>query len=277
MPRFGGMGGAFGHMGGGGKVLAAAAAAGFSPLDLTPALWIDPSDTATMFQSNAGTTAVTDGSACGFAGDKSGTAFNLTSAADDTTRPNWVSTGGFPYLDFTSASSQILLRQATLGLYAAGAVSIFAAVKANPATNAIFCGEGSSASNNPAYLLPRANGSTASTNEMYIRNDANTTITISALPTTPSFWNNTDQVVGITDDGANLIPYINTTAQTTRTYTRSGALTIDRFSLGGWQRAAASNFFTTRVYGLVIVKRVITAGERASLITYLGNKAGLSL
>src|SRR4051812_35647666 len=85
---------------GGTSSASGSAGSAFTPLSLIPALWIDPSDIATMFQSNAGTTAVTDGSACGYAGDKSGNGFHLTSVADDTTRPTWNNNGGLPYLNF---------------------------------------------------------------------------------------------------------------------------------------------------------------------------------
>src|SRR5262245_22736554 len=105
MPRFGGLGGACGKLGAGGKMPVAAVVAAFDPSQLANlALWIDPSDTATMFQSNAGTTTVTDGSVCGYAGDKSGASFNIISAADDTTRPTWNNNSGLPYLNFDGSN-----------------------------------------------------------------------------------------------------------------------------------------------------------------------------
>src|SRR5690349_15189678 len=127
MPGFGGMGRSFGAMGAQPHPPSSAAGAAFTPASLSPALWIDPSDTATMFQSNAGSTAVTDGSVCGYAGDKSGNSFNLTSLANDASRPTWVANAGLSYLSF-NGTSQWLQRAMALGLYAAAANSVFVAV-----------------------------------------------------------------------------------------------------------------------------------------------------
>lgn len=252
--------------------VAGSAAAAFTPLSLTPALWIDPSDTTTMFQSNAGTTTVTDGSVCGYAGDKSGAASNLTSAADDTTRPTWNNNAGLPYLNGDGVNDT-LRRTAALGLYANGAHSIFFAVRANPAASAALFAEGGSVTDASVSIL--ANAATPSTGRYLQRNDA------AALPVdatlAASYFPNTDNVIGLTDSGTSVTGYINGVAQTPTAATRSGVYTLDRTSLFALVRSTTGNFFAGRVYGVVAVKRVLTAGEIASLTTYLGAKAGLVL
>lgn len=248
----------------------------FDPSSLANlALWIDPADTTTMFQSNAGTTTVTDGSVCGFAGDKSGAAFNLTSVADDTTRLTWNNNSGLPYLTAVAASSQMLRRTASLGLYAAGACSMFIALRGNPTTSKNIISERSTATTNPSYVLG-SDSTTATSDNFFVRNDAGT-ITSSQVISTGAFDNN-DRVVGLTDDGANLAGYVDGSAVGTGTYTRSGTLTVNSFALFASLTTTATNFFECpRMYGLVIVKRVVTAQERANITTYLGAKQGRSL
>jgi Neuraminidase (sialidase) len=53
-------------------------AAGFNPLNLSPALWFDASDSTTLFQSNGGAAAAADGDPVGYWLDKSGNGRHLT-------------------------------------------------------------------------------------------------------------------------------------------------------------------------------------------------------
>jgi hypothetical protein len=59
---------------------------GFNPLTLSPALWLDASDSATLFQSNGGSAAAADGDPVGYWTDKSGNAKHA-SQTDGTKKP----------------------------------------------------------------------------------------------------------------------------------------------------------------------------------------------
>lgn len=241
----------------------------FTPLSLTPALWIDPSDTATMFQSNAGTTTVTDTSVCGYAGDKSGNAKHFTSLANNTTRPTWNNNSGKPYLNF-DGTDDVLRNNTDMGFYSAGALSTFIAVRGNPALNTyLFV---STETNGGAYygIAQSSNGS-ASDSKIFMLNDASSVRFNSDLAL--GIWNNADVVYGVVDDGSSITPYVNGVAGTTVPYTRSGALTLSCVTLGGLViGGAGGNWFGARIYELVSVKRVLTAPEIVSLNSYLSGQ-----
>ena len=75
-----------------------AGAPAFSPLDLSPICWWDPSDLSTLFQDAAGSTPVTtDNDPIRRINDKSGNGNNLT-APSDSARPLYKTSGGLHWL-----------------------------------------------------------------------------------------------------------------------------------------------------------------------------------
>jgi hypothetical protein len=248
----------------------------WTPADLTPDLWIEPAQGG-LFQSNAGSTAATANSdVVGYAPDLSGDGFHLTSAADDTTRPTLQGVGALPYLSF-DGSNDILRRTASLGSYAAGAATWGIVFRSNSnAVNSYLLAEGSSAGAN--MILGNVIASaTATVQTMFWRNDANGQVIATAFVPNAGVFDGTDRVLIITDNGSTITTYVDGVAGATSAYTRSGAFTPDRFALGGLVRNTTGSWWAGRVYGLVAVNRVVSAGERADLTTYLGNLAGLSL
>lgn len=255
-----------------------AASAAFTPASLSPNLWIEPGKGG-LFQSNAGTTAATANSdVVGFCPDQSGNSFTLTSAADDTTRPTLQGVGTFPYLSF-DGTNDMLRRTAALGSYAAGACSIFVAIRSNsPTVDARVFAEGDSASTNSVYAIVATNSTTSTSASGLIRNSANTTLLNSSTVLQTGVFNGSDHVYGAVDSGTAITPYLDGVAGSGFTYTaRTGSLTQDRTALGGLLRTSAGSFWAGRIYGVVVVNRVIDSTERANLTTYLGNLAGLSL
>lgn len=248
----------------------------WSPRLLEPTFWIEASRPDTMYASNAGTgSGVADAGVVGYVRDLSGRGFDLSSAADDTTRPTWNVNGGRPYLNF-DGSNDFLRRTSALGMYAAGSASAYLAVRGNPSAAQRLLGE-SGTGGNPIYFIVGSNDSTASTANARIRTDAaaNTIAGTSVVRT--SVWADTDIVYGVEDDGANLTPYVNGSVSTALAYTRGGSLTLNRFNLGAIELGSVAQWFTARVYAVVVVHRVLSARERVFLNRYLGAKMGLLL
>jgi hypothetical protein len=256
------------------------AAGAFTPASLSPALWIEAA-TSALFQSNAGTTAATANSdPVGFVTDKSGNAFNLTSLADDTTRPLLQGVGVHPYLDF-DGTNDFIGKSTSLGMYAAGACSVFAAIKTNPASASglYLVSETANASSPIIAYMEAKNSAPQTTATVFLRNDGAVALTGANQGdiTQALAFNNTDRVYGVIDDGSTITPYLDGVTGTGGSYTRSGVFTPTRFGLGALNRTTVASFITTRVYALVVVNRAIDSTERANLTTYLGNLAGLTL
>ena len=248
----------------------------FSPADLSPALWLATDDLTTLFQSNAGSTAVaSDGNPVGYWGDKSGNAFNLTSTANDTTRPTYNTSSGLSWVTFNGTNSS-LQKTAALGLYNAGTASVFMAVRGNPGTGAYLLDETNSASANAIYAPLKSDSTTATTNSPFARNDTSGVI-LNALPATPNAYNNSDHVIGIVDDGSSFTVYVDGAPQESLLYTRSGISTLNSFGLGSYFRTAASNWWNGRIYNVVATKSVLTTQQINNLTLYQASKAGLSV
>lgn len=255
---------------------------GWTPAVLSPAIWIEARRVDKLFQSNAGTSAVTNGGSCGFVGDLSINGFNLTSAANDTTRPTWNEGGGRPYLDF-DGSSQVIRRTSALNMYNnTSGVSIFAAMRGDStvAAGGQVVADGNSGAATQFYAPIRSNGTTATMDDSFIRTDDNGVLLNQAVVAINNMWDNADKVAGFIDITSTLNTvnaYINNAVGATGTYTRSGTITVDRFAVGALIRNTTSGYFKMRLYGLVVVKRVIGEGERIQLTRYLGKLMGLSL
>lgn len=244
-------------------------------------LRLDADDLATLFQTVDGsTTAVaTDSDPVGYWGDKSGGGFHLSAAGNDTTRPAWHSNSGLPFVQF-DGSNDILRRLAALGLYSGGACTVIAAVRSTNASQSagnlgLFM-EGSSTDVDPVYAV--GSGGANTTFGGFIRNDTGTSI---PLVSTNTILNGgldaNDTVITFTDNGSTIISYDDGASAVTRTYTRAGTLTLNRFALGGWLRTSAASWLPVKVYAIAAWDRVLDSTERAEALTYMASKQGRSL
>lgn len=177
------------------------------------------------------------------------------------TMPSFIGSGNVPYIIPTGVSSsnfeKINTRLAlkTEGgyfydsspfMYAASANSFIAVIQGpntNP-TSACLIGEGSSASNNPAYLHSIKFNSASSTQAShFVRNDANTIVVTSNVNSMGTVYNNSPHIMYGRDSGSNFRVAIDDVSDLNVNYSRSGTLTLNRFSLLGLQRVSSSSVF----------------------------------
>ena len=249
----------------------------FTPAALTPTLWLEPAQGG-LFQSNAGTTAATaDSDVVGYLPDLSGNAKHYTSEADNTTRPTLQGVGAKPALRF-DGSNDLLRRTESLGLLAGVTYTLAFAFKGNSASvDARFFSEGNSASNNTLFIpLQVANPTVTSSSALY-RNDAGLQQVNPSTVTNANVFDNNAHVLILTDDGTFIRTYVDGSVGASTGWTPSGAYTLDRSTIGALLRASSGNWWAGDLYGMVAVNRVVTTSERASLRSYMGNLAGLSM
>jgi hypothetical protein len=94
----------------------AVAAGGWTPAQISPALWLDASDSNTLFAANTGSTLATVGGAVGRWEDKSGSARHVSQATPEN-RPTLISPSG---VNFSSASHILagnVINSTTLSFY----------------------------------------------------------------------------------------------------------------------------------------------------------------
>lgn len=247
----------------------------FHPDQLGPAIFLDASASDSLNTSNAGTGAISDTATVGYWRDLSRNGFDISSVADDTTRPTWNINAGLPYVNF-DGTNDYLRRAASLGMWAAGECSAFAAVRGNPGTVRYLLSETSSSSTQPVYTLMQSEA-TATTESCFFRTSVGTVL--NNLPDVTSAWDNTDRVIGVVDSGANVDGYRDGAIIASSPYARgAGSMAVDLFSLGALnQNGTISIWFAARVYALVVVRRALKTGEIRELTRWLGGKMGLAI
>lgn len=248
----------------------------FSPADLKPSFWVEAAAQNTLFTEIAGTTTPTDGGPVGRWQDMSGNDFHVTAPADDTTRPTWVYNNGVPYVEFDGVDD-VLRRTTSLGMYAAGACSIFAAVRSTTqGTSDLLVSERNDTGAAGLYIPMETDNGVATISSGVIRTDASGTFFNHPAVITGAF-DDTDRVVGHIDTGAVFYGWLDgALVGSPNSYTRSGVLTLNNFSVGATvELTGASGFFPCRLYALVIVKRVLSSSEVDLLSRYLRRKMGI--
>lgn len=229
-------------------------------------LWLDANDLTTLFTSNAGTGAVTaDGDVVGFWGDKSGAAFDMTSAADDTTRPAFKIVNGRRLIRF-DGSNDILRRTANLGLYGAGACTMGFSLKSSSVPNKYLYANGNFASANAVYGI-WTSGSTGLS--PFIRNDANTLIGNNAENDTGPVVDGVSHSLIVTDTGSLFSFYVDGVFGGSQAYTRSGALTLTRTSIGGRVRNTTDAWTALDLAAFVAYTSVLNPTKIDELNAYL--------
>lgn len=186
-------------------------------------------------------------------------------------QPSVVEVSGKKAVRF-NGTSQFLYNSVPF-MYAAGACTVFVVLKAAAHNGGTVLGESNTGSNNPAYLI--SSGTTASTYDnfrTYVRNDAGAASDLSSAFSEPF-----DGAVGVAvhrDTGSAVTYLDNGIADNDRTYTRSGVVTLNTFSVGAFRRGTVSGYFNGDIYEIIIYNRALTEAEINRVGWYLSAKYG---
>jgi hypothetical protein len=223
----------------------AKAVASFNPLSLSPSAWYDFSDLSTLFQDTAATSPVTaDGQSVARVNDKSGNGRHLTQATAGF-RPLYKTSGGLSWLESDGVDD--VLKPATQFMTgSATASAVYASRNISVVAGAVLQGWGSSTFIN--YEPFSGDGHLYTDFGSVDRAD----LGVFGAGTTSPY-------VMVIERGA-----------TNLKATRSRTLVGSAATLPGWSAGIPSVANgNTRLYGLFIINRVLTAGETVSLENYM--------
>lgn len=219
----------------------------FTPASLSPTGWYDPSDITTLFQDSAGTVPVTaSGDPVGRMNDKSGNDNHLTQATASA-RPIYTVAGAVKYLLFDGIDD-VLVNPA----------AVFATQP-----NALWIGL------EPLALSGNVFDGLAGRQALF----GNLSFFSGAGTPSAGFTLNigTQAVVGVQVDGAS--SYAREDGVNAAVMAASpGTSGLTGLNLGCF--TPSSNHFNMKAHGFIVVDRLLTAGEMASLDTWMAAKQG---
>lgn len=242
----------------------------FSPTSLSPTLWLDPSDITTLFTDTAGTTQVTAHGDVVARINNKGSAGGFFSQSTSAARPIYQDVGGLKYLLFDNTDDTMtstltlnnVIANNAYDIAVAGAVGnrLASASWAIPsilgdAGAGYFGVAGNSSLTSPAGNVAGLRAYNWSTGE----NAASV-----------SYTNGTDFCFMQRHDTGNLVVSINGGTEAT---SASGNTLIMTGTLVLMKTVPVNGKF----YGAVVCNSVLSSGNRASLQTWMGSKAGLTL
>jgi hypothetical protein len=167
--------------------------------------------------------------------------------------------------------------------YAAGSMTLlFVAKGTNTLTGttapSIFS-ETSTAANNPVYAVDISRADIVRDGmRVFLRNDAGSYIdgTIGeGKYGAGGVFVNSVKLCSIYDSGSSYTNHVDGTNYLAFAYTRTGSFTLDRMSLGGWQRAALALPFNGFIYEVIISAPAMTESNRLKCEGYLAWKYSL--
>jgi hypothetical protein len=161
---------------------------------------------------------------------------------------------------------------------AAGDHSVVAAVAATTGIDDYIVAEGSTSNSNPILSPIRSDVSDVDRLVSYYRGDgggAEVWVAVADFGAN-TLLGGTPRVISVTLDGTAFDVNADNSEILSQSVTPE-TTTTDRFSIGGLQRASASNFTECDVYGVVSIDRALTAEERDNVETLLATRSGATL
>lgn len=183
--------------------------------------------------------------------------------------------GGRPSVVFDGVTD-ILVHNAAF-LYAAGASTSLAVLSGASQINRFIVAEGSSTNLNPIYSTLQSHVSIGTSSSRFIRNSSGLIILSNADAATSGAFDGTARVLTHVDTGSNFSGFLNGTAAFSTNYTRSGTLPMDRFAVGGLQRATTSFPFVGAISEIIVVPSALSTADRQTLERNQGAAYGITV
>jgi len=221
--------------------------AAFSPLDLSPVLWLDAADTSTITES---------GGAVSQWDDKSGNGYHLTQGTGAQQPKSGTATiNSLNVIEYDGANTQYMLNASMP--WAGTSLTVFAVYEINPL--------------DVQYIVAGANNSAS---YLYIAVDGNAGTTGSGSMTSTSLYVDGVQFTGTTyNDVYDFVGNSPAVVRVTGTSVTYNGINVGYFGGG----SGASRFGYGDKIGEMIVVETPTAQEIADTETYLANKWGITL
>lgn len=238
----------------------------FDPATLTPDLWLDPSDLATLFKTSAGTGAVTtDGDIVKYMGDKGAGVNHVKQAGLDAISPHYKTAAGLRWIDFdgndylTGTAISSFMGAAVADILIAGNLSVVTTDSINiESDESIFsdtggyCGLG----------FRTSNGMNAWGYD-------------SAEKRVPDAYTPANDFVAHYRHNGGVLSLTQNARSTVTVAMADQGLITGNLRVGG--NYSAGMVMTGRFYGMIARKTIFDATALANLKTWLGAKAGLLL
>lgn len=232
----------------------------WTPADLSPLAWFDAKD-GTYITQAGGLVSQWD--------DRSGNARHISQASGPN-QPAYAS----DTVTFDGATSYLF--NTSPFMYANGnlSVSYVGAVNNAIGTDRRLLSEASTTNNTPMYDPAENHNTDASQMCVFIRNDANSALINHVALSASGAFNNTQRLYIWGDTGSRIMGNFNGGVLTQSSYTRSGTITTDRFTMGCVLRATTAAFWPGTVNEIIITSFMETQA-RLCMEGWLAWKWGL--
>lgn len=148
-------------------------------------------------------------------------------------------------------------------MFDAGASSLSMAISLTAQTNRYIVSERDTASVNSIYGLARQDSTTGANCMTIMRNTANS-VFLSTTGSVVAFDGNLKHLA-VVDAGNNIAQFVNGASALSGSYTRTGSLTLTRFTVGCSSSTSNVDFITGHIAELLIYPTALSAGDRGTL------------
>jgi len=214
-----------------------------------------------------------DGSSVMQWNDKSGNERHVSQ-----TTPGNRPTYGSSAVTFQNSSSTILTNHTPFVsaiMAADGNLDFFIVAKMPSQSDRRIIAEGNSSSQTPIYSLAQTRNNNNGQMGGFIRNDGNTAYVSHEELSGNDAFNNTLRLYHWRDTGSQVSGRLNGGSAMSETYTREGILTVNRFAIGGLQRAATASEIDGDIHEILITRAQLDEDDRQTIEGYLAYKWGI--